>query len=232
VVNRENDTHNARWIGFLVVVNYNLRGTIPDEIQGIDVLKRLAIVSNWLNGPLPFDALTNTMIVKRPLFAAKLGLVAPVLPSLLDEHSNASGGVHSSIFPALRSLSVYQNQLTGTIPSSLGLLVAIQMLEVALNRLTGELPSIVGNLKSLSTLEFSENHFTGTLPSSLGNLTTLQHMSLSENLFSGRLPSSLGQLTALTSLDVSVNIFTGKLPSSLGNLTPLTVLLVDTNSFT
>jgi Leucine-rich repeat (LRR) protein len=118
-------------------------------------LKNLTIFSNWLRGILPFEALANTMIVKRPLFAEKLGLVAP-FGTRVDEHSNTSEVMLSSSgatnIPALRKIFVYGNQLTGSIPSTLGLFGAMQTLELSTNRFTGELPS-----------------------SSLGNLTALQY---------------------------------------------------------
>jgi hypothetical protein len=191
-------------------------------------LKTLTIFSNWLRGTLPLEALANTMIFKRPLFAEKHGLVAP-FGLRVDEHSNTSEGMLSSsgatYIPALRQLSVYGNQLTGTIPSTLGLFGSMQLLVLSKNLFEGGIPSSLGNLKVLQELWLYDNLFSGLLPSILGHLTALTYLDVETNHFTGEIPSSIENLTALQHLSLFDNQFSGELPSSLGQLTALRTLM-------
>jgi L-gulonolactone oxidase len=63
--------------------------------------------------------------------------------------------------------------LTGSIPSSVGILPALEGLFLADNRLSGSLPASLGQLSGLVNLDFSNNELDGDLPSELGNLSSL-----------------------------------------------------------
>ena len=121
----------------------------------------------------------------------------------------------------LQLLTLNNNQLSGTIPSQLGNLTNLQYLNLYDNQLSGALPAALGNLANLRTLQLSGNQFSGALPTALGNLTNLTWLGLGGNQFSGALPSWLGNLADLQSLGLSGNQFSGALPSWLGNLTNL-----------
>ena len=62
------------------------------------------------------------------------------------------------------------------------------------NQLSGTIPSSLGNLANLQDLDLSANQLSGSIPSSLGNLASLQYLGLEENQLSGSIPSSLGNL--------------------------------------
>ena len=59
------------------------------------------------------------------------------------------------------------NDLSGTIPSSLGDLTNLESLYLFRNDLRGQIPSSMGNLKSLNCLYISENGLTGCIPAGL-----------------------------------------------------------------
>jgi Leucine-rich repeat (LRR) protein/GH25 family lysozyme M1 (1,4-beta-N-acetylmuramidase) len=124
------------------------------------------------------------------------------------------------------------NQLTGTIPSALGNLAQLQDLYLYGNRLSGSIPSTLGNLSLLQHLDLGGEQLSGTIPSTLGNLTQLQFLSLQDNQLSGSIPSSLGNLTQLQDLELAINQLTGTIPSSLGNLTQLQSLEFGVNQLT
>jgi hypothetical protein len=68
-----------------------------------------------------------------------------------------------------------ENLLTGTIPSVIGRAKRLLTL-VALNDndLSGPIPTEIGLLTSLSSMSLNDNRLTGTLPSQLGDLKSSQ----------------------------------------------------------
>ena len=88
----------------LFTVNNGLTKTIPDEIQGLDVLIWFHMSFQYLTGTLPLDALANTMIAKKPhLFADQLG-TDHYLKSIEMENTTLSGTLSSTIgnLPSLK----------------------------------------------------------------------------------------------------------------------------------
>ena len=67
-------------------------------------------------------------------------------------------------------LNLYDNQLTGTVPSALRLR-RLFLLDLGRNQLTGQLPDDLGEkFVSLRILSLSHNKFSGTLPPSYINV--------------------------------------------------------------
>ena len=89
------------------------------------------------------------------------------------------------------------------------------------NGLSGTIPTQLGNLTSLKSLNLGENQLSGSIPSELGNLTNLGSLSLDDNQLSGAIPPELGNLTKLTWLNLSNNQLTGALPQALTKITGL-----------
>lgn len=121
-------------------------------------------------------------------------------------------------------ISLWSNNLVGTIPSSIGNLPNLEGLALAGNDLSGPIPSSIGNLTRLTTLNLQENQLSGPIPSSIGNLSSLVEMHLFENQLSGPIPASIGQLTALEMFTLAANPLTGTLPPELGNLSSMIYL--------
>ena len=82
-------------------------------------------------------------------------------------------------------LSLEDNQLSGSIPSSLGNLSNLEYLALPVNQLSGSIPSSLGNLSNLEFLALSVNPLSGSIPSSLGNLSNLVNLHLTFNQLSG-----------------------------------------------
>ena len=93
---------------------------------------------------------------------------------------------------SLQRLYLYDNQLTGTIPSELGSLTSLLYLSLWSNQLTGAIPSELGDLTNLQRLYLYDNQLTGTIPSELGSLTSLLYLSLWSNQLTGAIPAAVG----------------------------------------
>ena len=150
------------------------------------------------------------------------------------DSNQLTGTIPSSLgnLSELTSLSLHRNQLTGSLPSSLGGLSQLEVLSLGGNQFTGQIPSSLGGLSNLTGMYLWGSELTGPVPSWLGNLSNLEVLSLSENQLTGTIPSSLGNLSELTSLSLYSNQLTGSLPSSLGGLSKLEVLSLGGNQFT
>jgi len=83
--------------------------------------------------------------------------------------------------------------------------------------LTGSIPSEIGNLTNLTELKIRYNQLTGSIPSEIGNLTNLKKLYLSYNDLTGSIPPEIGNLTNLTSLDLESNQLTGIIPDEICN---------------
>ncbi|XP_051149392.1 probable LRR receptor-like serine/threonine-protein kinase At1g56140 [Andrographis paniculata] len=103
----------------------------------------------------------------------------------------------------------------------------IRSLKVFQADLSGPIPDELWNLTYLTDLNMGRNYFTGPLSASVGRLTRMMYLSFGVNSLSGEIPKELGRLTDLRSLGLSINNFSGSLPPELGNLTKLTQLYVD-----
>ena len=129
-------------------------------------------------------------------------------------------------------LSLYNNQLSGSIASELGNLSKLQSLNISYNQLSGGIPPELGDLNELQYLSFSVNQLSSSIPSELGNLGKLRELYLDSNQLSGSIPPELGDLIELQYLYLSGNQLSGSIPPELGGLKGLQYLYLDGNQLT
>ena len=75
------------------------------------------------------------------------------------------------------------NQLTGTIPASIGSLYQLKQLHLSSNKLSGDLPTELNELVSLEVFNVFDNDLAGKLPSGLANNRNMREFIVAENRF-------------------------------------------------
>jgi len=129
----------------------------------------------------------------------------------------------------VREINLDDNNLIGSIPSTIGNISRLKVLVISNNLLSGSLPKELGDLTKLQVFYAYNNLFGGELPNELGNMTALKDLWLDGNSFEGSIPSTLGNLISLKSLAITDNKFTGTIPKELANLSNLEYAYMNLN---
>ncbi|GAB2274819.1 hypothetical protein Dimus_009593 [Dionaea muscipula] len=125
--------------------------------------------------------------------------------------ANLGGGLGDSLgsFLSLRSIDFSNNNIGGSVPSSLP--PTMQSFFLSDNNFTGSIPSSVSSLTQLFVLKINNNHLTGEIPDAFQSLSSLANLDLANNSLSGQLPLSMEDLSALTSIHLQYNELSGTL---------------------
>ncbi|XVE68708.1 hypothetical protein DITRI_Ditri09bG0090800 [Diplodiscus trichospermus] len=127
------------------------------------------------------------------------------------------------------ALDLSMNELSGSVPTTIGRLKSLQILDLQDNKLQGSFPLEVCDLKNLFQLRLSANELDGSLPTCLGDLTSLRNLDLHSNKFHSTIPSTFWGLKDILNLDLSSNDLSGSLPFGIGNLKVLVYLNLSRN---
>ena len=127
------------------------------------------------------------------------------------------------------NLDLHGNGLSGTLPESIGDLIALTKLTLNNNQLRGQLPDEIGRLSCLKELSLEQNAFSGILPVAFADLTNLTTLKIANTSIGGIIPSAYGSLHKLTYVDMHGDSLSGPIPSSFEGLTGLTYLDLGSN---
>ncbi|KAL0341231.1 UNVERIFIED_CONTAM: putative leucine-rich repeat receptor-like protein kinase IMK3 [Sesamum radiatum] len=150
----------------------------------------------------------------------------------LSLHDNfIVGSIPTSLgfLPNLRGVQLFNNRLSGSIPASLGLCPLLQTLDLANNSLSGPIPPTLVNSTKLFRLNISYNQLSGSIPYSFTQSSSLMFLALENNNLSGPIPDSWGKLSVL---NLRNNRLDGRIPASIGNVSSLSELDLSYNNFT
>ncbi|KAB2637070.1 LRR receptor-like serine/threonine-protein kinase GSO1 [Pyrus ussuriensis x Pyrus communis] len=123
----------------------------------------------------------------------------------------------------MRYLDVSQNNLSGNIPTSLGVLISLEVLKLNNNNFDGEILNSLQNCSQLTGIDLGDNKLFGKISQWIGglNVSMLNMIRLRSNKFSGHISQQLCNLQQLHILDLSHNNISGTIPKCLGNLASL-----------
>jgi Leucine rich repeat N-terminal domain len=134
---------------------------------------------------------------------------------------------------SLTELHIWENRLTGHIPSEVGLLTLLEDLNCRSNFLSGPIPAEFGNLSQVQQIDLSDqrgpNKLSGPLLPFISN-SLLHVLNVSKNAFAGTIPSDLLAAVDKTKhvvLDMSSNQLSGGVPSQLSIFEQLDIFAVD-----
>eukprot|EP00253_Pinus_taeda_P016004 PITA_16004 len=129
----------------------------------------------------------------------------------------------------LRTLYLYDNELSGPIPLSLSNISTLVDLVISRNKFIGSIPQELGQLSSLQFLYLFDNELSGSIPPSLSNISTLVDLEISQNKLTESIPFTLSNMVNLSFLNLRGNQLSGKIPNSIGNCSKLSVLALNDN---
>lgn len=153
----------------------------------------------------------------------------------------------------ISQFDVSQNNLNGTIPTTIGELIHLQAVDVSNNPELGAdgccdsadsyftsfygynttLPTEIGLLTKLQVLKMDHSRFMRHIPSEIGNMRSLLFWRVkggwTSNQISGTIPPQMGKLKALTEFYMENNTISGTIPSQIGQLSKLEYFSVQEN---
>eukprot|EP00658_Telonema_sp_P-2_P012885 TRINITY_DN14903_c0_g1_i3.p1 TRINITY_DN14903_c0_g1~~TRINITY_DN14903_c0_g1_i3.p1 ORF type:complete len:170 (+),score=36.88 TRINITY_DN14903_c0_g1_i3:134-643(+) len=165
-----------------------LRSLVGSEMCIRDRLGALWLAQNSLSGNIP------------PQLSSMAGLT-----SLLVAHTQSANhlfldawlGYMLQCDTMSSARFLYQNSLSGTIPSQLSMLTDMNFLLLLQNSLSGTIPPRLSSLTKLKFLILLQNSLAGTIPPQLSSMAELRQLVLLQNSLSGTIPSLLSNITEL-----------------------------------
>lgn len=133
---------------------------------------------------------------------------------------------------AYKVINLNDNNLSGTISTSLNDITTLTQISLAKNGFSGSIPTLA-NLSKLQLLDLHANAFNSRLQQISilkQSNSALEVVSLDDNNLIGTIPTQMGQLQNLAYLNLSNNDIRGTIPSELALCTNLKVLLLDGNT--
>jgi len=145
--------------------------------------------------------------------------------------SRGEEGYASSSPSSITGVEIYQQGLSGTIPTEIGLLTELEHLSLSNNLLRGSIPQEVANLAKLKTLDMTNCLLTGTLPQHFQS-SQLEQLLLADNAISGKFfeQDDSPHLRSIRQIRMENNLLTGTLHgASIANMNLLKILSLSEN---
>ncbi|KAH7289222.1 hypothetical protein KP509_31G064200 [Ceratopteris richardii] len=223
----------------LSLAHNNLSGTISSNVAQLSLLKSLDLSHNVFSGPV--DAALGTLSFLKHLdlsYNLLSGVIPPAFFSkcgslnyLSLRNNRLEGTIPSTALSctALRTLDLSRNRLNEVLPTRMETLTGLEMLDLSYNLIPGPMPIMLP--PKLVDLRIQSNQLSGGISPQISNCSSLQSIDLSSNFLSSELPSSMHSMTSLTFLQVSDNNLSGNVPNWINSLVSLRVLNMSHNAF-
>ncbi|KAI9122581.1 hypothetical protein K1719_006421 [Acacia pycnantha] len=237
---------NLQKLSSLFLVDCSFTGPIPDDIGSLEQLVFLSLNKNSFSGKIPpsignlskvtwLDLTENDLEGAIPVSSGSM----PGLDKLLNaKHfhlgkNKLSGKIPPQLFSSemtLIHLILDNNQLTGNIPSTVGLVQSLEVVRLDNNSLNGQVPQNINILKNLQEVYLSNNMLSGPMPS-LRGMNLLTYLDMSNNSFDpSDFPSWLPTLWNLTTLKMENIRLTGEIPATFFSLAHLQNVVLNNNN--
>ncbi|KAK8972486.1 hypothetical protein V6N11_018847 [Hibiscus sabdariffa] len=217
-----------------------LKGTLPQNLNKLSMLKNIGLQRNQLSGKLPsFSGLLNLQYAYLD-YNNFDSIPADFFDGLDDlevlalDHNNFNASTGWSFPKALQNsaqltnLSCMNCNLNGSLPDFLGTMPSLTNLKLSGNSLSGEIPRTF-NGSALQMLWLNGNQFTGPIDV-VATMESLTVLWLHGNRLTGPIPDNIGNLTVLKDLNLNGNNLVGLIPNSLANMR-LDTLDLNNNQF-
>ena len=196
-------------------------GLFGSSMENAKMPAEISFLTSMKHIILGHGGITNTTL--QNLLPKQIFYHLSKLQTLLYFTNDVTGTIPTELglLKQLTGLGLQDMSLSGTIPSELGQATQLQMIGFAYNpNLEGTVPSELWALPQLTSVDFAHCNLTGTLPDE-GNTsaTQFQHLNLNDNDFSGPIPRNWGASSSLLHLNLGANTrLTGSIPESLCQL--------------
>ncbi|XP_054776799.1 leucine-rich repeat receptor protein kinase HPCA1-like isoform X2 [Prosopis cineraria] len=236
---------NLKKLSTLILVGCSFNGPIPEEIGNLQELLFLSLNSNKFVGHIPpsignlsnlywLDLADNQLEGPIPVSSSsKPGL--DMLHHAKHFHcgnNNLSGPIPPKLFSSEMNLIhvlFENNQLSGSIPTTLGLVQSLEVVRLDSNSLSGLVPQNISSLVKVQEMYLSNNKLSGSLPNLIG-MSVLSYMDVSNNSFtSWDFPSWLSTMQSLTTLKMENTQLQGQISSSFFGLPSLQAVALKGN---
>eukprot|EP00339_Tiarina_fusa_P004749 CAMPEP_0117029652 /NCGR_PEP_ID=MMETSP0472-20121206/21453_1 /TAXON_ID=693140 ORGANISM="Tiarina fusus, Strain LIS" /NCGR_SAMPLE_ID=MMETSP0472 /ASSEMBLY_ACC=CAM_ASM_000603 /LENGTH=499 /DNA_ID=CAMNT_0004737477 /DNA_START=74 /DNA_END=1573 /DNA_ORIENTATION=- len=174
---------------------------LPFQIQNMENLQKLRLSYNLLSGVLEANHKVLSRLTKLTHLEIESNFLSGTMPDVVGEMSNLvylymrrnelsfnldflKTGKLTNLF----ALWLDNNDVTGTIPTEVGLLTNLASISITNSSLAGSIPSQLGDLEGLRRLWLYSNKLTGNIPPQLDILDQLQVLELHHNQLEGAMP--------------------------------------------
>ncbi|KAI3685923.1 hypothetical protein L1987_79592 [Smallanthus sonchifolius] len=226
---------NLTW---LYMANCSIGGQIPAGIGELKELINLEISSNYITGEIPTEISKLLKLWQLELYANNLTGKLPVgLRNLTNLHffdastNHLQGDLSELKFlTQLKSLQLFENELTGEIPPEIGDFKQLVNLSLYRNQLTGRLPQQLGSWSDFNFIDVSENFLTGQIPPNMCKNNKMTELLILENNFTGAIPASYADCKTLSRFRVSNNMLSGVVPGGIWGLPTAEIIDIANNN--
>ena len=151
--------------------NTKIYGSIPPQIGNLTKLVTFSVGNNSLSGTIPTQ-LGQCTVLKTLTLDNNPKIIGPI-PSQLFTLTSAGAN-------ALRTLSLLNTTLTGTLPAELfsSTMSKIENILIGETRISGSIPTGIGLLASLKKFSVYANSLTGPIPTEIGKCSKLTYLLL------------------------------------------------------